>query len=142
MGIFSDAVDVVYSVQGTLVQLSWRGVLYDVEPAPLCWYERRSWWQSDERLPPGAGVGAVDTQMWRLVLSDGDGQPFTLDVVHYRPADRWRVIKIYAGVDAAVAGPLDADALDADALDADPDVADALDADPDVADPCQGPDSA
>ncbi|WP_253901476.1 hypothetical protein [Arthrobacter sp. PAMC 25486] len=130
MGIFSEAVDVVYSAQGALVQLSWRGVLYDVEPEPLCWYERRPWWQSDERLPPGAGVGTVDTQMWRLVLSGGEGQRFTLDVVHYRPADRWRAIKIYDAADDGAAASDDADA-DAAAAAADDD-----------ADPWQGLDGA
>lgn len=129
MGIFSEAVDVVYSAQGALVQLSWRGVLYDVEPEPLCWYERRPWWQSDERLPPGAGVGTVDTQMWRLVLSGGDGRRFTLDVVHYRPADRWRVIKIYDAADAGAAAAAAAAASDDDAAASDADAA-ASDADP------------
>lgn len=108
MGIFSEAVDVVFSAQGELVQLAWRGVRYDVGPVPLCWYERRPWWHSNERLPPGAGVGVVDTQIWRLVLRNGDGAPFNLDVAHYRPAGRWRVIKIYDAVDAADAAGVDA----------------------------------
>ena len=100
MGIFSEAVDVEYSAQGDLERLVWRGVPYDVQAQPLCWYERRPWWKSDERLPPGAGVGAVDTQMWRLVLRDGEAPEITLDVAHYRPSGRWRVIKIYDAVDA------------------------------------------
>lgn len=104
MGIFTEAVEVVHSKEGALAQLSWRGVLYDVAPHPLCWYERRSWWVTETRLPPGSGVGAVDTQIWRLVLSAADSaQTFTLDVAHYRPSGRWRVIKIYDAVEEAAA---------------------------------------
>ncbi|MBP2414350.1 hypothetical protein JOF48_003149 [Arthrobacter stackebrandtii] len=110
MGIFSEAVDVMYSAQGEPAQLVWRGTVYDVAPHPLCWYERRAWWERDERLPPGTGVGAVDTQIWRMVLSDGTAQPFSLDVAHYRPAGRWRVIKIYDPEDAVFAeDPADGD---------------------------------
>ena len=106
MAIFTEAVDVVYSAQGTPAQLSWRGAVYEVDPHPLCWYERRSWWDSETRLPPGAGVGAVDTQIWRLALHAADStERFTLDVAHYRPGGRWRVIKIYDAVDEAAAGP-------------------------------------
>ncbi len=100
MGIFSEAVDVMYSAQGEPAQLVWHGTVYDVAPHPLCWYERRPWWERDERLPPGTGVGAVDTQIWRMVLSDGGAPPFSLDVAHYRPAGRWRVIKVYDAEDS------------------------------------------
>ncbi len=104
MSTFTDAVDVVSSEQGIPLQLLWRGVLYEVAPHPLCWYERRPWWNNEARLPPGAGAGAVDTQIWRLALqAAGAADSFTLDVVHYRPGGRWRVIKIYEAVDQAVA---------------------------------------
>lgn len=107
MGTFTEAVDVVATEQGIPVQLSWRGSLYTVAPHPLCWYERRPWWLQETRLPPGAGVGIVDTQIWRLVLQAEDSaDSLTLDVAHYRPAGRWRTIKIYDAVDqAAAAGP-------------------------------------
>ncbi len=104
MGTFTETVDVVATEQGVPVQLSWRGALYTVAPHPLCWYERRPWWSQETRLPPGAGVGIVDTQIWRLVLQTEDSaERFTLDVAHYRPGGRWRTIKIYDAVDHPLA---------------------------------------
>lgn len=103
MGTFTEAVDVVVSEQGIPVQLVWHGSLYTVAPHPLCWYERRAWWAQETRLPPGSGVGAVDTQIWRLALSGERTKPFSLDVAHYRPGRRWRVIKVYEAADRAVA---------------------------------------
>lgn len=105
MGTFTDAVDVAASEQGTPVEVSWRGVRYTVAEHPLCWYQRRPWWTQETRLPPGAGVGIVDTQIWRLVLLAEDSpNRFTLDVAHYRPAGRWRVIKIYDAADQSAPG--------------------------------------
>ncbi|MFQ4149058.1 hypothetical protein AAGW05_10205 [Arthrobacter sp. LAPM80] len=100
MGIFSEAVEVERSPGGALLRLRWRGAWHAIAPHPLCWYERRSWWESETRMPPGEGVGAVDTEMWRLqVRREGADEDFTLDVVRYRPGERWRVIKIYDAVD-------------------------------------------
>lgn len=105
MGIFSETVNVVHSAQDEPEQLIWRGTVYKVQPHPLCWYERRPWWKLETRLPPGTGVGVVDTQIWRLQLEAPEsGQLFTLDVAHYRPGGQWRVIKIYDAVDDAVRG--------------------------------------
>jgi hypothetical protein len=96
MGIFSEAIEMVRSPEGALVALRWRGAYYAIAPHPLCWYERRPWWKSETRMPPGEGAGAVDTQVWRLqVQREGAVESLTLDVVRYRPADRWRVIKIH-----------------------------------------------
>ena len=100
MGIFSEAVEMERSPSGELLRLIWRGVSYSIGPHPLCWYERRPWWESETRVPPGEGVGIVDTQMWRLQLHrEGLVEALTLDVVRYRPAERWRVIKIHEAVD-------------------------------------------
>ena len=100
MGIFSEAVEVERSPSGELVRLIWRGVSYSIAQHPLCWYERRRWWELETRVPPGEGVGVVDTQMWRFQLHrEGIPDGLTLDVARYRPADRWRVIKIHEAVE-------------------------------------------
>ena len=100
MGTFSDGVEVVLSAEGTPVQLWWRGTCYALASHPLCWYERRPWWEKETRMPPGEGVGAVDTQMWRFqLLFEGTVESVSLEVVRYRPSERWRVIKIYDAVD-------------------------------------------
>lgn len=100
MGIFSEGIEVMSSPDGELVQLSWRGACYSIEPHPLCWYERRSWWESESRVPPGEGAGLVDLQMWRLqVRRAGIDDELTLDVVHHLPDGPWRVIKIYDAVE-------------------------------------------
>lgn len=107
MGIFSDAVTVESSPEGVPLRLWWHGECYSIAPHPLCWYERRPWWERDSRVRPGEGVGVVDTQMWRLQLRHEDGrgigggadEGLSIDVVRYRPAERWRVIKIYDAVE-------------------------------------------
>lgn len=100
MGIFSEGIDLVSSPEGELLQLCWRGAHYTIEPHPLCWYERRAWWESESRVPPGEGAGIVELQMWRLQLRcDGISGCLTLDVVHYLPGGQWRVIKIHDAVD-------------------------------------------
>lgn len=100
MGTFSESVKVVRSAAGALVQLWWRGRCYTLASEPLCWYERRPWWESETRMRPGEGVGYVDTQMWRVqVRQEGKTELLTLDLVRYRPSDRWRVIKIHDAVD-------------------------------------------
>ncbi|MEO6531555.1 MAG: DUF6504 family protein [Specibacter sp.] len=100
MGTFSESVTVVRSPEGALVQLWWRGQCHAIAADPLCWYERRPWWESETRMRPGEGVGYVDTQMWRVqVQQEGSAELLTLDLVRYRPSDRWRVIKIHDALD-------------------------------------------
>ncbi|MDJ0315955.1 MULTISPECIES: DUF6504 family protein [Arthrobacter] len=108
MGIFSEAITVLTSSDGVPLQLWWREEFYAISADPLCWYERRSWWESEKRVRPGEGVGVVDRQMWRLQVhreEAGQGpaeaahESLTVDVVRYRPSERWRVIKIYDAVD-------------------------------------------
>ena len=100
MGTFSEGITVVCSPRGEPVELAWRGACYAIEPHPLCWYERRSWWENESRIRPGEGAGLVDLQMWRMQLRRlGSEDCLTLDVVHYLPGGHWRVIKIYAAVD-------------------------------------------
>lgn len=106
MGIFTEGITVECPPGGTPVRLSWRGECWSVCDEPLCWYERRPWWERETRMPPGEGVGMVDTRIWRLQvrkedphgLSD-DGGGLTLDVVQQRPGGSWRVIKIHDAVD-------------------------------------------
>ena len=100
MGSFSEGITVVRSPAGELLQLSWRGACYAIEPHPVCWYEHRAWWESETRVRPGEGAGVVDRQMWRLQLRrEGSAECLTVDVVHHLPAGRWRVIKIHDAVD-------------------------------------------
>lgn len=96
MGIFSDAVDVTLSPSGVPLWLVWRGRRYTVAAEPLCWYERRNWWNEETRMPVGAGAGLVDRQMWRVQVHPDDSKELlTFDLVRYRPAERWRIIKIH-----------------------------------------------
>lgn len=122
MGIFTEGITVECPPGGTPVRLWWRGECWSVGPEPLCWYERRPWWERETRVPPGEGVGVVDTRIWRLqVKREGDrGRAgvsaglsgaghsgagtddagwLTLDVVQQRPGGQWRVIKIHDAVD-------------------------------------------
>lgn len=96
MSLFSDSVDVVVSAAGVPLELDWGGRRYTVAEEPVCWYERRNWWNEESRAPRGAGVGLVDRQMWRVQVHDDDSvELLTFDLVRYRPANRWRIIKIH-----------------------------------------------
>lgn len=98
MGIFTEGVRVQRSDDGAPLRLLWREQWWDIAVEPLYWFERRPWWEREKRMPPGAGAGLVDSQIWRFQICC-DAQWRTLDVVQQQPGNRWRVIKIYDAVD-------------------------------------------
>ncbi|WP_288026062.1 DUF6504 family protein [Arthrobacter sp.] len=106
MGTFSDGIEVKESTGGLPLHLAWRGSRYTLAAEPVRWYRRRNWWDEETRAAPGAGVGLVDREIWRVQVrrdkASGDAPLLTLDLVRYLPAGRWRVIKVHDALNESV----------------------------------------
>ena len=70
---------------------------YALAADPLCWYERRPWWESETRMRRRAREWGLWTPRCGGCRCTGKAvaELLTLDLVRYRPSDRWRVIKIH-----------------------------------------------
>ncbi|MDQ0276342.1 hypothetical protein QO003_000645 [Arthrobacter silviterrae] len=102
VGTFSDSVEVSLSTAGVPLHLLWQGRRYTLAAEPLCWYQRRNWWDEETRAARGDGIGLVDRQIWRVQVHR-DGAPAgaaltTFDLVRYQPGERWRIIKVHDAV--------------------------------------------
>lgn len=51
---------------GTPVSFVLNGETWKVAPDAVRWFERRSWWETDLRMPAGGGGARIDVEIWRL----------------------------------------------------------------------------
>ncbi|GAA3694823.1 hypothetical protein GCM10022377_04470 [Zhihengliuella alba] len=99
MGLFTQSLDVVLAEDGALSALTWRGQRYDVLEEPVLWYERRKWWEEEQRAERGRGRGLVDHEIWRVQARGArDGDLRTFDLSHHVASGRWRMIRLHGAV--------------------------------------------
>ena len=66
---------------------------YTVISPPFRWYERRNWWELDERVPRDSPLNAVDRQRWSVqVTRPGAVVPRTFELLRQESAARWWVV--------------------------------------------------
>lgn len=51
---------------GTPVSFVLDGETWKVAPDAVRWFERRSWWETDLRMPAVGGGARIDVEVWRL----------------------------------------------------------------------------
>ena len=74
-------------------ELTCEGWHYTVISPPFHWYERRNWWELDERVPRDSVLNAVDRQRWSVqVTRPAAVVSRTFELLHQESTRRWWVI--------------------------------------------------
>lgn len=70
---------------GTPASFVLDGRTWLVAPEAVRWFERRAWWQTDQRMGrPGTGARRIDVEVWRLQArlgSNPDSELVTFEIV-------------------------------------------------------------
>lgn len=75
---------------GAPCELVFRSRLHRVTAPPQRWYERRRWWELEERVPRESGESVVDRQHWRVQAAQrGAVEPRTLELVRHEITGQW-----------------------------------------------------
>lgn len=80
------------SEEGVPVSFVLDGHTWTVLPDAVRWFERRAWWETDQRMGrPGSGSARIDVEVWRLQARLGTNQesePVTFEIVATPDGDR------------------------------------------------------
>ncbi len=78
---------------GAPCELVFRGRVHRVTAPPQRWYERRRWWELEERVPRESGQSVVDRQHWRVQAAQrGAIEPRTLELVRHEITGQWWLV--------------------------------------------------
>ena len=89
-------VDVRFTFDGTPLAVRYDGHIWAVTADPVRWYERESWWETQNRAPVGAVV--VDTTIWQVQVRINSSSPLqTMELPQPAMTDHW----ILASIDDA-----------------------------------------
>lgn len=74
-------------------ELTYRGRRYTVVSPPLRWYERRNWWDLDQRAPRDSPRNVVDRQCWSVQAAQRAAVvPRTFELLHQESTGCWWVL--------------------------------------------------
>ncbi|WNB89601.1 DUF6504 family protein [Glutamicibacter protophormiae] len=75
-----------------------RGRVHRVVEPPVRWYERRNWWESEDRVPRESRTSMVDRELWQVqALQGGTTAPCTFRLVRNQVSDRWQLLGVTLG---------------------------------------------
>lgn len=78
---------------GAPCELVFRGRLHRVTSPPQRWYERRRWWELEERVPRDSGQAVVDRQRWRVQAAQrGAVESRTLELARHEITGQWWLV--------------------------------------------------
>lgn len=82
---------------GVPEQIAHRGHLYWRSHSPRRWFERRNWWELEDRVPRASVINAVDRERWSVqVLSRGVATPITLELVKQQATGQWWIASAFS----------------------------------------------
>uniref|UniRef100_UPI003F4921D0 hypothetical protein n=1 Tax=Paenarthrobacter nicotinovorans TaxID=29320 RepID=UPI003F4921D0 len=82
------AVDVRFTLDGTPLAVRYDGRIWAVAAEPVRWFERESWWETQNRAPAGAAV--VDTTVWQVQVRINSASPLrTMQLRQPVMTDHW-----------------------------------------------------
>ncbi|WP_432246111.1 hypothetical protein ACRB8A_19710 (plasmid) [Arthrobacter sp. G.S.26] len=87
------AVDVRFTLDGTPLAVRYDGHIWAVAADPVRWFERESWWETQNRAPVGAAV--VDTTIWQVQVRINSASPLrTMQLRQPAMTDHWILTSI------------------------------------------------
>jgi|AntRauMFilla1563_2_1112583.scaffolds.fasta_scaffold00008_39 hypothetical protein len=84
---------VLVDFDGAPVSFDWRSNQYLVNSRPVRWYSRTLWWDQAKGVPKGAGVAALEIEMWRLWAASPQGSIF-FELKHDRINNSWEISQL------------------------------------------------
>ena len=88
---------VVCDITGTPCAVTYRGEEHRVLQPVMHWYERRNWWDVEDRVPRESRTSAVDQERWRVqAVRSGVVIARTFELVRNQFTGQWRVLRVSA----------------------------------------------
>ena len=85
--------EVLCDPAGAPQELVLRGRIHRVMAPPQRWYQRRPWWELDQRIPRETDRCAVERQHWRVQAAQcGAVEPCTVELVRHEVTGQWWVV--------------------------------------------------
>jgi hypothetical protein len=90
MSRIDEAVSVLVDQEGVPTLFRWREKDYQVSSRPVRWFARTEWWVG-ERAHRGIGSGAIEVEMWRLIVAESG----VLELSHTPSTKSWILVHFW-----------------------------------------------